>query len=150
MVDMKYRYGYCLDDASFAKLYDTKQENTEGVVRAMQNPYVQIISHPGDGTADLDFERLVQVSKETHTLLEINNHSLAPIRHKTVARPNNLAILKYAKQYEVPVILGSDAHFSTMIADYSRILPLLAETGFPEDLIINNNVDKFLGYLKKA
>lgn len=66
-----------------------------------------------------------------------------------MARPNNLAILKYAKQYEVPVILGSDAHFSTMIADYSRILPLLAETGFPEDLIINNNVDKFLGYLKK-
>lgn len=128
----------------------TKQENTEGVVRAMQNPYVQIISHPGDGTAELDFERLVQVSKETHTLLEINNHSLAPIRHKTVARPNNLAILKYAKQYEVPVILGSDAHFSTMIADYSRILPLLAETEFPEDLIINNNVDKFLGYLKKA
>lgn len=150
MVDMKYRYGYCLDDASFAKLYGTKQENTEGVVRAMQNPYVQIISHPGDGTAELDFERLVQVSKETHTLLEINNHSLAPIRHKTVARPNNLVILKYAKQYEVPVILGSDAHFSTMIADYSRIIPLLAETEFPEDLIINNNVDKFLGYLKKA
>ena len=59
MVDMKYRYGYCLDDASFAKLYGTKQENTEGVVCAMQNPYVQIISHPGDGTAELDFERLV-------------------------------------------------------------------------------------------
>lgn len=46
--------------------------------------------------------------------------------------------------------MGSDAHFSTMIADYSRIIPLLAETEFPEDLIINNNVDKFLGYLKKA
>ena len=68
----------------------TKEENTQGVINAMRNPFVQIISHPGDGTAELDFEALMKVSKETHTLLEINNHSMAPIRHKTVAAPNNL------------------------------------------------------------
>ena len=33
--------------------------------------------------AELDFEELMKVSRETHTLLEINNHSMAPIRHKT-------------------------------------------------------------------
>lgn len=126
----------------------TKEENTEGVVRAMRNPYIQIISHPGDGTAELDFERLVQVSKETHTLLEINNHSMAPARHKTIARPNNLTLLRLAKQYGVPVILGSDAHFSTLIADYDRILPMLKEVDFPEELIMNCDMDRFLEYLK--
>ena len=56
----------------------SKEENTQGVINAMRNPFVQIISHPGDGTAELDFEELMKVSRETHTLLEINNHSMLP------------------------------------------------------------------------
>ena len=126
----------------------TMEENTEGVVKAMRNPFMQIISHPGDGTAELDFERLMQVSKETHTLLEINNHSLAPIRHKDVARPNNLTLLRLAKKYDTPIILGSDAHFSTMIAQYDNVMPLLKEVDFPDELIINYDVERFLNYLK--
>ena len=126
----------------------TKEENTAGVIQAMRNPYVQIISHPGDGTALLDFEQLVLASKETHTLLEINNHSLAPIRHKEVARPNNLTLLRLAKKYDTPIILGSDAHFSTMIAQYDNVMPLLKEVDFPDELIINYDVERFLNYLK--
>lgn len=126
----------------------TREENTAGVIKAMRNPYVQIISHPGDGSAELDFERLVLTSKETHTLLEINNHSLHPARHKAEARPNNLELLRLAKKHQVPVILGSDAHFSTMIAQYDRLLPLLEETDFPDELIINYDARHFLEYLK--
>lgn len=126
----------------------TKEENTQGVINAMRNPFVQIISHPGDGTAELDFEALMKVSKETHTLLEINNHSMAPIRHKTVAAPNNLELLELAKKYETPVIFGSDAHFSTMIADYSNIMPLVEKAEFPEELILNYQPEKFMTYLK--
>lgn len=126
----------------------SREENTDGVETAMRNPWIQIISHPGDGSAELDFERLMTVSKETHTLLEINNHSMAPIRKKTVARPNNLRLLQLAKQMDVPIILGSDAHFSTMIADYTNIRPLLAETDFPDELIINYWPDKFREYIK--
>ena len=114
----------------------------------MRNPFVQIISHPGDGTAELDFEALMKVSKETHTLLEINNHSMAPIRHKTVAAPNNLELLELAKKYETPVIFGSDAHFSAMIADYSNIMPLVEKAEFPEELILNYQPEKFMTYLK--
>lgn len=126
----------------------TKEENTQGVITAMRNPFIQIISHPGDGTAELDFETLMKVSKETHTLLEINNHSMAPVRKKTVAKPNNLRLLQLAKQYEAPVILGSDAHFSTMIADYGHIIPLLQETEFPDELILNFSPEKFKEYVK--
>ena len=126
----------------------TKEENTQGVINAIRNPFVQIISHPGDGTAELDFEALMKVSKETHTLLEINNHSMAPIRHKTVAAPNNLELLELAKKYEAPVIFGSDAHFSAMIADYSNIMPLVEKAEFPEELVLNYQPEKFMAYLK--
>ena len=128
----------------------TKDENTRGMLNAIRSPWTHIISHPGDGTADLHFEPLVLASKETHTLLEINNSSLNPVRHKTSAHDNFCEILRLCKQYEVPVILGSDAHVSFSIADYSFVLPLLAETEFPEGLIVNDKPDFFLKYIGKS
>ena len=127
----------------------TKEQNTNGMVNVISNPYINIISHPGDGTASLDFELLVLASKEHHTLLEINNSSLKPCRNKPEARGNNLEILRLCKKYEVPVILGSDAHISFDIAEYGYALQLLAETEFPEELIMNTDVERFKQYIGK-
>jgi putative hydrolase len=129
--------------------YGTKEENTFGMIQAIRHPYIQIISHPGDGTAELDFEPIVQASKEFGTLLEINNSSLKPARGKLDARVNNLEILRLCKQYEVPVILGSDAHISFDIANYQYVYELLQKTEFPEALIVNRSVEVFRNYLKK-
>ena len=130
--------------------HGTKEENTSGMVQAIRHPYIQIISHPGDGTAELDFEPMVQASKECGTLLEINNSSLKPTRNKVDARGNNLEILRLCKQYEVPVILGSDAHISFDIANYQYVPELLQETEFPEALIVNRSVEVFRSCLKKV
>ena len=102
--------------------WGTMEENTHGMVQAISNPYIHIISHPGDGTAE-------------------------PVRNKPTARTNNLEILRLCKQYEVPVILGSDAHISFDIAVYDRALELVGETEFPEALIMNTDVRQFKQYL---
>ena len=125
----------------------TPEENTQGMINTIANPYIHIISHPGDGTAILLFEPIVQAAKEHHTLLEINNSSLRPSRHKVEARPNNLEILRLCKQYEVPVILGSDAHISFDIATYNFAMELVNEAEFPEEQIINTSIKKFKDYL---
>lgn len=122
-------------------------QNTDAMIGAIRNPYVQIISHPGDGTALIDFEPVVLAAKEHHTLLEINNSSLNPARGKEHARENNLTILRLCKQYETPVILGSDAHISFDIARYDYIYELLQETGFPQELILNDKVKAFKEYI---
>lgn len=127
--------------------WGTKEENTNGMVNAIRNPWINIISHPGDGTALLDFEPIVKAAKESRTLLEINNSSLNPVRHKESAKANNLDILRLCKLYDTPVILGSDAHITFDIANYEFIPPLLAETEFPESLIINTSVKRFREYL---
>lgn len=121
----------------------TTEENTSAMIGAIANPFVDIISHPGDGTASLLFEPIVLAAKKYGTLLEINNSSLNPVRHKTEARNNNIEILQLCKKYEVPVILGSDAHISFDIANYENIYPLLRETEFPQTLIINDKPDVF-------
>ena len=127
----------------------TIEENTQGMINAIRNPWTQIISHPGDGTADLLFEPIVLAAKETKTLLEINNSSLNPVRKKETALKNNLEILRLCKRYEVPVILSSDAHISYAIADYSFIWPLLQETDFPDQLIMNYDTERFLEYISR-
>jgi putative hydrolase len=129
--------------------YGTIEENTHGMVQVISNPFIHIISHPGDGTADLFFEPLVLAAKENGVLLEINNSSLNPYRHKEKARENNLEILRLCKRYEQPVILGSDAHISFSIADYRWLYPLLVETEFPEELILNDKPDVFKTRLKR-
>ena len=127
----------------------TIEENTQGMINAIRNPWTQIISHPGDGTAELLFEPIVLAAKETKTLLEINNSSLNPVRKKETALKNNLEILRLCKRYEVPVILSSDAHISYAIADYSFIWPLLQETEFPDQLIMNYDTERFLEYISR-
>lgn len=128
----------------------SEEENTEGVISVMRNPLIDIICHPGDGTAKLNFEKLVKASKETGTILEINNHSLSPHRTKrALALPNSLELLKLCKKYEVPVLLGSDAHISFQIADYNNLYPLLAQTEFPDELILNYDTAKLFSILKR-
>lgn len=124
------------------------EENTDGMVAAIRNPWTHIISHPGDGTAELLFEPIVLAAKETRTLLEINNSSLNPNRQKESALRNNLEILRLCKRYDVPVILGSDAHISYDIANYCFIWPLLQETDFPDELILNYFPERFLEYIE--
>lgn len=128
--------------------HGTTEENTAGLERVIRNPWIDIISHPGDGTASLLFEPLVTAARESHTLLEINNSSLKPIRNKEKAKENNLEILRLCKEYDVPVILGSDAHISFDIAEYGYLRPLLQAAEFPEDLIINRSVEAFRAWKK--
>lgn len=125
----------------------TIEQNTEAMLNAIRNPWTHIISHPGDGTAELLFEPIVKAAAETHTLLEINSSSLIPARNKATARPNNLEILRLCREHDVPVILGSDAHISFSVADYRYALSLLAETNFPDELVMNYWPEQCLDYL---
>lgn len=124
-----------------------KKQNTEAVMSVIRNPLINIIAHPADGAAELDFESLVLAAKENHTLLEINNSSLNPVRNKVKATENSLELLRLCKKHYAPIILGSDAHISFDIAAYNYIYPLLEQVDFPEELIINTSLLRFKSYL---
>ena len=124
----------------------TKDQNTDGLLKVMHNKWVNVISHPGDGTAELHFEPIVLASRESSTVLEINSSSLIPQRNKAAARPNNLEILRLCRKYDVPVIISSDAHISFSVADYRYALPLLEECNFPEELVLNCSPEAFFDF----
>lgn len=127
----------------------SREWNTQCLIQAMKNPHINIIGHPDDGRYLLDYEAVVQAAKEYHTLLEINNNSLNPRGFRKNARENDLEILRLCRKYQVPVIMGSDAHYDQDILNHALILPLLEETDFPEELVVNTDRQKFSSYINK-
>ena len=124
----------------------TRQQNTAAVINAMKNPKIDIIGHPDDSNCPLDYEQLVQASREYHTLLEINNNSLRSPTRKNV-KEHILSILKMCEKYEGPVIMNSDAHYMTDVANADHSMPAVQEAGFPRELILNYYAERFEAYI---
>lgn len=123
------------------------KENTTAYLKVMENPYVNIIGHPDDGRYPVDYRALVEGAKEKGKVLELNNHSLDPKCFRRDARENDLKMLELCKEYAVPVIMGSDAHFDTLIGEFSMARELLEEVDFPEELVLNRRVEALQGHV---
>lgn len=140
-------------DLGIASIHDpcytsgTIAQNTAAYIGAMKNPAVHIIGHPDDGRFLSDYETLVCAAKEHHVLLEINSSSLAPGCNRKNSRENILTILEYCRQYQVPVILDSDAHCEVDVGNHTRAHNLLCEIDFPEDLVVNYSLEKTASFI---
>jgi DNA polymerase (family 10) len=85
-----------------------KQQMTERIIRAIKNPYINIIAHPTGRILqkreryECDFEKILRASKEFNKILEINS------------QPKRLDLndryIRRAKEMGVKMIINSDAH----------------------------------------
>ena len=127
----------------------TEEAITAAYLAAMENPLIHIIGHPDDGRYPVDMEQIVYTAKEEHKLLELNNHSLDPSGSRCDARENDIQMLEYCKEYQQPIIMGSDAHCIWDIRNHELAVELIKETNFPEELVVNRSVEEFLQYIRK-
>jgi len=84
------------------------QDNTERIIKACQNPYVNAIGHPTGQLAGvreaypLDMKKIIRVAAETGTALEIN------------AQPDRMDMdeiwTRSAREHGVKMIIGTDSH----------------------------------------
>lgn len=124
-----------------------EHENTLAYLNAMKNPYVNIIAHPDDSYYPVDYRALVEGAKEHHVLLEVNNGSLTPGGFRRNVVENNRIMLELCKEYRVPVIMDSDAHVDSAVGNHKYALEVLLDVDFPEELIVNTDVEKVKEYL---
>lgn len=108
------------------------------------HPLIDIIGHPGRGNFPFDVEHIVRVCSKQNKLVEINQHTLGMKNN----HDDCLEIALACKKYGTLVVTNSDAHFSRDIGNVHFAETLLAEIDFPEELILNRNLEKFLLYLK--
>lgn len=114
----------------------TEAQNTRASIQAMRNPYVKILGHPDDFRYPLNRDEVVLAAKEEKVAIEINNSSLHP-KSARQGRKEVLELLELCKKHRVEVLLGSDSHISYSVGNFDNIIPLLKETAFPAELIMN-------------
>ena len=127
----------------------SEAENTNAIVEAIKYPLINIIGHPDDSRVPLNYEEIVAASGEYGTLLEINNSSLTPGSFRTDPEKNDIKILELCKQFQVPVIIGSDAHAEDKVGSHQYALKLIEQTGFPEELLLNYYPERLKQYINK-
>jgi len=122
-------------------LQRTKDVCTDAYLAVMKNPHVSVIGHADRTAFPCDLETVVREAGKHGMAMELNNGSLIPAR--AAGRPNVVRIAKLCMEHDVPVCVGSDAHYHTMIGDFGLVLDMLRELEFPEELILNATKERF-------
>jgi len=125
----------------------TCEQNTQAYIKAMENPYTDIMVHPGRPDFVMDLEKIAHASALLNIPVEVNNSSLSTINERDAARKNCRSIAHYMAKYKGPVILGSDAHFWDRVGEFSDAVELVGEVGISEDQILNTSPERVLDYL---
>lgn len=124
----------------------SREENTQAVLAAMDNPYVDAIVHPGNPEYKLDYLAMAQKAAEKNILIEINNSSLGG-RARRGSRDACRTIADFAKETGALLLVSSDAHFCTEVGSFQKSLELIDAAGVGEEQIINTSTVKVKNFL---
>jgi putative hydrolase len=119
---------------------------TEAVLKALENPYIDGIVHPGNPDFPLDAEAVVKQAKKCGKLLEINNSSFH-VRHGSLEPCRRFAAL--AAMHGVMVAVNSDSHYAADVGRCEKAAEVLAEAGISPGMVINSSLGKVQQLISK-
>ncbi|MCL2421208.1 MAG: PHP domain-containing protein [Defluviitaleaceae bacterium] len=122
--------------------------NTNAIIGAMENPYVNIIGHLGDAYVPINIKPIVAAAKKTKTIIEINNKSLMPAHHRYNKDGIVQKILAECKKQNVAVIAGSDAHRASSVGELAFAKALIEKVDIDEALVLNTSIERFMNAIK--
>lgn len=80
----------------------------------------------------------------------MNNSSLNPNSARQNGRENAIKMLEAARKYGTNVICNTDSHYADSVGDFRNCDILLREMDFPQELILNNSMEKLKLVLNKS
>lgn len=122
------------------------KKDTEAVLGALNNKYVDIISHPDNPSYSLDYEAVVKEAARLNKLMEVNDHSF---EYRKGGIENAMIYLPMCRRLGVRVAVSSDAHSAFGMGRFGSALRVLAQIGFPAELIVNASKTRFEAYLQE-
>lgn len=122
-------------------------QNTEVLIKVIDNPLVDFIVHPGNAKFPIDPETLVDAALEKGMALEINNSSFLPTSSRNSAYDFDLPIVNLAREKGLQIIISSDAHIYTQVGVVDKAIELVMGAGVGEEQIVNTSVQRVLDYL---
>lgn len=120
--------------------------HTRAWLSVAENPSVDIIGHAGDSRYAFDYETVLRAFKKHGKVLEINTHSF---RVRKGSYENCRVIARLMKQYEIPAVVSTDAHFAPYVGKCEPSLDVLRDVDFPEELVLNADVHRFARWVSQ-
>jgi DNA polymerase (family X) len=130
------------------QLNQSQEKNTERLIRAIENPFVDIIGHPGgrifpmQDHTDIDWDRIFRAAAFNQVALEINSHKAHPFFDSEKVRR--------AVMMGVTIALNSDAHRIKTMDNAQFGLNVARRSGIDKNKIINTWTNNHLqSWLKR-
>jgi putative hydrolase len=120
------------------------EDNTRAMIAAIKNPYVHVITHPGNPQYPIDAEKVVMAAKTYGKVLEINNKSF---RERPGSTPCCQMLAWLVRKHGVVVAIDSDAHFADSIGHCETALALAESVGIDEDYVLNTSAERVRDFL---
>ncbi|MDO4807427.1 MAG: phosphatase [Coriobacteriales bacterium] len=127
----------------------TLAQTTNMYVRALEDPKVIAIGHPGRAGVPFCVDEVLLVAKELGKLIEINEHSFAR-RYKKERREFCQRIAERCAELGVMISVATDAHIACDVGRFDAVAALLEHIHFPTELIATRNKETFLNVLDRA
>lgn len=125
-----------------------RARNTEVLIRAMESPYVDQVSHPGNEEEfPLDLDAVVEAAVRHRVILELNDHSFSSTsaRGRSSAREREFAAAAF--EAGAPIAIGSDAHYALHVGRFDAALEAARSIGIEPDRLVNMNAKTVLAFL---
>ncbi len=122
-------------------------EDTEALLAVLDNRNVDMLGHIDAPFFHIDYEPVIKKAAENNTLIEFNNASVHGVRKGGIGNMRQMAT--FCKKHDCMVALSSDAHICHNVGNFDDVLKILQEERFPQELIINTDINRFLAFLRE-
>lgn len=125
-----------------------RAKNTEVLLRVIENPLVDQITHPGNEEEfPLDLDVIVAAAVAHHVILELNDHSFAPTSARSNSSRREREFAEAAVAAGAPVAIGSDAHYALHVGRFDAAIAVATEIGLTPERIVNRDATSVLAFL---
>lgn len=129
----------------------SKSENTQTLLNVIKKhgKQINILGHLDDLRFEIDYDLICKTAKENNIAIELNDSSLNPNKGRLTSFENILELLNTAKKHNCYISIGSDAHNAWKVGSFENAIKLIEASKYPEELILNTDINKFKNFLAK-
>ncbi len=125
-----------------------RSKNTEALLRAIANPNVHMITHPGNEEEfPVDLERVVAAAVDQGVILELNDYSFDSRSGRFASLDSERAFACAARDAGAWVAINSDAHYHALVGRTEAAARVAEEIGLAPERIVNRDAESVLAFL---
>lgn len=126
-----------------------RAKNTEALLRVMENPLVDQITHPGnEDEFPVDLDAVVAAAVRHKVILELNDHSFDPSSARAGSDAREREFAEAAFHAGAPIAIGSDAHYALHVGRFDAASVVAEAIGITPERLVNRDAASVLEFLR--